>query len=143
MKYDIISIRSTRVPCKVSRPVDVYAALRRYAKSKVEKFFAITLNGRHDILHVNLVSIGTTNKCMAHPREIYLACVKDQATALIVAHCHPSGDVTPSLEDRDITKRLREAGEILGIPMLDHVIISREGYSSFVELGLLEPATYE
>lgn len=142
MRYDIISVRSTRTPYKVSRPADAYLALRRYANSKVEKFFVLSLDGQHEIIHINMVSVGTTNKCMVHPREVYLACVKDQATALIVAHCHPSGNVTPSPEDREITKQLREAGEILGIPMLDHVIFSRKGYASFVEMGLLEPATY-
>ena len=89
MKYDLISVRSTRTPYKVSRPVDIYAALRRYATSKVEKFFVISLDGQHSILHINIVSIGTTNRCLVHPREVYLAAVKDSATALVVAHNHP------------------------------------------------------
>jgi DNA repair protein RadC len=140
MKYDLISVRSTRTPYKVSRPVDIYAALRRYATSKVEKFFAISLDGQHSILHINIVSIGTTNRCMVHPREVYLAAVKDSATALVVAHNHPSGNNTASVEDRDISNRLREAGELMGIPMLDSLVFSRTGYFSFVEGGLLDPA---
>jgi DNA repair protein RadC len=114
--------------------------LRRYATSKVEKFFAISLDGQHAILHINIVSIGTTNRCMVHPREVYLAAIKDSATALVVAHNHPSGNNTASVEDRDISNRLREAGELMGIPMLDSLVFSRTGYFSFVEGGLLDPA---
>jgi DNA repair protein RadC len=143
MKYDLISVRSTRTPYKVSRPVDIYAALKRYATSKVEKFFAISLDGQHAILHINIVSIGTTNRCMAVPRDIFHAAVKDQATAVVVAHVHPSGNNSPSPEDRDVTTRIREAGDVLGIPVLDHIVFSRTGYTSFVESGLLDPAKFD
>jgi len=139
MKYDLITVRSTRTPYKVTRPEDAYAALKRYAASKVERFFAISLDGQHAIIHINMVSIGTTNRCIVHPREVYLAAIKDSATALIVAHPHPSGNTSVSEEDKAITLRLREAGEILGIPLLDHIVFSRTGYFSFVEGGLLSP----
>lgn len=139
MQYDIISVRSTRTPYRVTRPADVYTALKRYATSKVEKFFAISLDGQHAILHINMVSIGTTNRCMAVPRDIFHAAIKDRATALVVAHCHPSGNNTPSEEDRVISNRLREVGEIIGIPVLDSLTFSRTGYYSFVEGGLLVP----
>jgi len=139
MQYDIISVRSTRAPYKVTRPADVYTALKRYATSKVEKFFAISLDGQHAILHINMVSIGTTNRCMAVPRDIFHAAIKDRATALVVAHCHPSGNNTPSEDDRVISNRLREVGEIIGIPVLDSLTFSRTGYYSFVEGGLLVP----
>lgn len=140
MQYDIISVRSTRTSYKVTRPADVYAALKRYATSKVEKFFAISLDGQHAILHINMVSIGTTNRCMAVPRDIFHAAIKDRATALVVAHCHPSGNNTPSEDDRIISNRLREVGEIIGIPVLDSLTFSRTGYYSLVEGGLLTPA---
>ena len=140
MKYDIISVRSTRTTYKVTRPADVYAALKRYATSKVEKFFAISLDGQHAILHVNMISIGTTNRCMAVPKDIFHAAIKDRATALVVAHCHPSGNNQASPEDRAVSDRLREVGDIIGIPVLDSIIFSRTGYFSFVEGGLLAPA---
>jgi DNA repair protein RadC len=139
MQYDIISVRSTRAPYKVTKPADVYTALKRYATSKVEKFFAISLDGQHAILHINMVSIGTTNRCMAVPRDIFHAAIKDRATALVVAHCHPSGNNSPSEDDRVISNRLREVGEIIGIPVLDSLTFSRTGYYSFVEGGLLVP----
>jgi DNA repair protein RadC len=137
MKYDLITVRSTRTLYKVSRPSDVYEALKRYATSKVEKFFAISLDGQHAIIHINMVSIGTTNRCMAVPRDVFHAAVKDQATALLVAHCHPSGNNSPSVEDRAVSDRLREVGDIIGIPLLDSLVFSRTGYFSFVEGGLL------
>jgi len=139
MQYDIVSVRSTRTPYKVTRPADVYTALKRYATSKVEKFFAISLDGQHAIIHINIVSIGTTNRCMAVPRDIFHAAIKDRATALVVAHCHPSGNNSPSEDDRVISNRLREVGEIIGIPVLDSLTFSRTGYYSFVEGGLLVP----
>ena len=139
MKYDLITVRSTRTPYKVSRPADVYEALKRYATSKVEKFFAISLDSQHSIIHINMVSIGTTNRCMAVPRDIFHAAIKDQATALLVAHCHPSGNNSPSVDDRAVSDRLREVGDIIGIPVLDSLVFSRTGYYSFVEGGLLSP----
>jgi len=139
MLYDIVSVRSTRTPYKVTRPADVYEALKRYATSKVEKFFAISLDGQHAILHINMVSIGTTNRCMAVPKDIFHAAIADRATALVVAHTHPSGNNSPSEEDRAVSDRLREVGDIIGIPVLDSLVFSRTGYLSFVEAGLLSP----
>jgi len=141
MKYDILSVRSTREPYKVTRPADVYAALKRYATSKVEKFFAISLDGQHAILHINMVAIGTTNRCMAVPRDIFHAAIKDRATALVIGHVHPSGNNTPSEEDRAVSNRIREVGDIVGVPVLDSLVFSRTGYFSFVESGLFSPSS--
>ena len=135
MKYDLITVRSTRTPYKVSRPADVYAALKRYATSKVEKFFAISLDGQHTIIHINMVSIGTTNRCMAVPRDVFHAAVKDQATALLVAHCHPSGNNSPSVDDRAVSDRLREVGDIIGIPVLDSLVFSRTAIIALWKVG--------
>ena len=140
MKYDLISVRSSRTPYKVTCPTDLYSALKRYANAKTERFISISLDGGHNIIHLNLVSIGTTNRCIAHPREIFLAAIKDCATALVVAHLHPSGCNIPSDIDKDVTNRLRDAGELLGIPLLDHIVFSRTGFYSFVEGGLLVPS---
>ena len=78
------------------------------------------------------------NRTVVHPREVYADPLQDRACAVIVGHNHPSGRLEPSPEDIDITKRLSEAGELLGIALLDHVVFSGEGYFSFVEHGLLE-----
>lgn len=137
MQYDIISVRSSRTVYKVTRPADVYAVLKRYANAKVESFYAILLDGAHQILAVKLITRGLTNRTMVHPREVFRPAIEGNAVALIVFHNHPSGCNTASPEDIEVTQRLHEAGELLGIPVLDHLIISRNGYFSFTEGGLL------
>jgi DNA repair protein RadC len=140
MKYDIISVRSTRTPYKVTRPADVFAVLKRYANAKVESFYSVLLDGAHQIISVKLITVGLTNRTLAHPREVYRPAIVGNATGIICAHNHPSGCNSASPEDIELTRRLREAGDILGIPLLDHLIISRTGFFSFTEGGLLEPA---
>jgi len=136
--YELVSERHAP-PYKVSRPQDIYAALARYARARNERFFAITLNGAHEIIKIHIVSIGLVNRTVVHPREVFITAIKDNATALIVAHNHPSGHLDPSPEDREITDRLYQAAGIVGLSLLDHLIFSRSGYYSFVEHGFLEP----
>lgn len=137
MKYDIISVRSSRTVYKVTRPADVYAVLKRYANAKVESFHAVLLDGAHQILAVKLITRGLTNRTIVHPREVFRPAIEGNAVAVIAVHNHPSGCNTASPEDIELTHRLHDAGELLGIPVLDHLIISRTGYFSFTEGGLL------
>ena len=139
MKYDILSVRSSRTPYKVSCPSDIYAVLRRYSTARTERFVVLTLDGAHQVIKANLISIGLVNRTVVHPREVFYPAIIQNACAIIISHNHPSGRLDPSAEDRDITDRLRQASEVLGIALLDHVIISKDGYYSFVEHGLLEP----
>lgn len=143
MKYDIISVRSSRQIYKVTRPADVYSALKRYANAKVESFYVVLLDGVHQIQSVKLVSVGLTNRTLAHPREVYRPAIIASATAIIVSHNHPSGCNQASPDDIELTRRLRDAGDILGIPLLDHLIISKTGFFSFTEGGLLDPCKME
>lgn len=138
MTYEIVSERHAP-PYKISRPQDIFAALSRYARARNERFFAITLNGAHEIIKIHIVSIGLVNRTVVHPREVFITAIKDNATAIVVAHNHPSGHLDPSPEDREITDRLHNASEVLGLALLDHLIFSRAGYYSFVEHGLLSP----
>ena len=140
MTYQIVSER-TAPTYKISSPSDIFGALTRYSHARNERFFAITLNGAHEIIKVHIVSIGLVNRTVVHPREVYITAIKDNSCAIIVAHNHPSGRLDPSPEDRDITGRLRQAADVLGIALLDHVIFAHTGYYSFVEHGLLEPPT--
>jgi len=136
--YELVSERHA-APYKVSRPQDIYGALARYSRARNERFFAITLNGAHEIIKVHIVSIGLVNRTVVHPREVFITAIKDNAVALIVAHNHPTNHYeSVSAEDRECTDRLRQASEILGIALLDHIVFSRSGYYSFVEHGLLE-----
>jgi DNA repair protein RadC len=87
-------------------------------------FILLTLNGAHNVISVSIVTIGIANKTIVHPREVFCKAISDNATAVIVCHNHPSGEVVPSDEDKQITKRIRKAGEIMGIPLLDLVVFT-------------------
>ncbi|HOW53625.1 MAG TPA: JAB domain-containing protein [Syntrophorhabdaceae bacterium] len=101
-----------------------------------EHFFLISLNTKNRVKFVELVSIGTANTSLVHPREVFRRCIIRGASAAIVCHNHPSGESEPSEEDISITKRLVEAGKIIGIEILDHVIIG-QGWSSMKEKGII------
>lgn len=102
-----------------------------------EHLYVVLLNTKHYVLGVDLISIGTLNGSMVHPREVFRAAVRRGAAALILVHNHPSGDPTPSPEDVQVTRRLVEAGRIMGIDVLDHVIIGNQRYTSLREAGLV------
>jgi DNA repair protein RadC len=124
---------------KVGSPGDVWPIVAHWADRKQERFICCSLNGAHELIAARVVSIGLVNRTVVHPREVFADPITDRACAVVVAHNHPSGRLDPSPEDREITGRLKEAADTLGIALLDHVIFSREGYYSFVEHGLLEP----
>lgn len=137
MTYEIVSERKARYPVKITIPGDAYEALKRYARSKQEQFIVITLNGAHEIISVSIVSLGLLNRTIVHPREVFNRAIKDSSAAIIIAHNHPSGQLEPSEEDRSLTRRLTEAGDIIGIPILDHIIFTKKGFVSFKDLGLI------
>ena len=90
----------------------------------------ITLDGANRLIDNSIVFVGTLNQSLVHPREIFAKAVEDRAAAIIVAHNHPSGSLEPSLEDKAITEKLKAAGELMGISVLDHLIVSKQGYHS-------------
>ena len=130
MTYEIISKR-LRKTIKVRKPDDVYQAIKRYANYRQEVFLTITLSCSHDIIGIHITTIGIINKLIIHPREVYIHALLDNAFSIVIAHSHPSGSINPSKEDEEITKQLKHAGELLGINVLDHLIISKKGYYSF------------
>ena len=103
------------------------------ARETKEHFMVIHLDSQSRIIKHEIVSIGTLNSSLIHPREVFLPAVREHANAIILAHNHPSGNPSPSQEDKEITVRLFEAGELLAIPVLDHVIIGHARYFSFKE----------
>lgn len=129
----IFSARGTRI----GMPKDAFPLLIHYADLRQEHFIVISLNGGHEVNAVREITKGLINKTVVHPREVFADPITDRACAVLVAHNHPSGNLEPSDEDLDITKRLRQSGDILGIPLLDHLIFSENGYFSFVERGLI------
>ena len=125
---------------RITSPRDVWPLVAHWADRKQERFICCSLNGAHEVIAARVVSVGLVNRTVVHPREVFADPLQDRACAVIVGHNHPSGRLEPSPEDIDITKRLSEAGELLGIALLDHVVFSGEGYFSFVEHGLLASA---
>ncbi len=123
---------------RISGPSDVFALVSHWADRTRERFITVTLNGAHDVIQARIVTVGLVNRTVVHPREIFADAVSDRACAIALAHNHPSGRLEPSPEDRDITSRLRDSGELIGIPVIDHVVFSQDGYYSFVEHGLLK-----
>jgi DNA repair protein RadC len=118
---------------KISFPADVLPLIQHYADRKQEHFLCVSLNGSNEVIAVRVISVGLVNKTHVHPREVFADAITDRASAVIVAHNHPSGNVEPGQEDVEITKQLKSAGEILGIRLLDHIIFNRSAYYSFVE----------
>lgn len=102
-----------------------------------EYFFTMHMDGKNRISCLDCVSVGSLNQSIVHPREVFKTALLSSAAAIILVHNHPTGDPSPSSEDIAITRRLKEAGELLGIRVLDHIIIGTDGTCSFVERGLV------
>jgi DNA repair protein RadC len=118
----------------VTRGKEVFEYIRLEAETlDKEHFWILTLNSRNQITGKDLVSVGSLDAAIVHPREIFKCCIKKSAAAIILVHNHPSGDPDPSDEDMDITRRLVEAGKLLGIHVLDHVVVARGKYYSMRE----------
>jgi DNA repair protein RadC len=122
---------------RISFPPDVLPIIQHYADRKQEHFLCISLNGANEVIASRVVSVGLVNKTQVHPREVFADPITDRASAIIVAHNHPSGGLKPSKEDIEITKQLKSAGETLGIKLLDHIIFNQKDYYSFLENGEL------
>ncbi len=122
---------------RIQSPVDVVPLIQHYANRKQEHFISISLNGANEVMNIRVVTIGLIDKSHVHPREVFADILVERASAVIVAHNHPSGSLTPSREDMAVTKQLKEAGDLLGIKLLDHIIFSHRGYYSFLEHGEL------
>ena len=116
---------------------DVIPLIEEYRHVKQEHFLSLTLDGSGCLIQRRIITIGTLNASLVHPREVFAPAIEERAASIIVAHNHPSGSVEPSQEDHNVTRRLRQSGELLGIPLLDHIIISSAGEVSFKEERLL------
>ncbi len=122
----------------IRSPADVHRHLHPHLRHVChERFGVLLLDGRHRLIRQETVSQGTLTASLVHPREVFRPALREAAAALILVHNHPSGDPTPSAEDREVTLRLARAGEILGVRVLDHVIVAERGYCSLREEGLL------
>ena len=117
------------------RPVDIYNEVKDYANKDKEHFLCVTLDGSHSIITTHLVTIGLVNRTLVHPREVFRPAILDNATAVAIIHNHPSGNLEPSADDMEVTLRIKKAGNLLGITLVDHIIIGKTGYRSMMESG--------
>lgn len=123
---------------KITKPLDVASYLMenmRHLRKEVLK--ALMLNTKNYVIHIEDISIGSLNSSIVHPREVFTVALKYSSASIILCHNHPSGDPTPSGEDINITKRIKECGKLMGIELLDHVIIGNGNYISLKEKGIL------
>ncbi|MGD1822683.1 MAG: RadC family protein [Pleomorphochaeta sp.] len=125
--------KTPKIKQQIIDPEDVHKVIRHYASRKQEIFISIAINCAHEILTIDVASMGTINQCIVHPREVFSNAIDNRAVAIIICHNHPTGNLNPSLNDIQITQRLIECGKILGIEILDHIIFSEDDYHSMKE----------
>lgn len=111
---------------------DAYLVVQDYVHKRQEHLLLLTLNGRNQMISKKVITIGTLDASLFHPREIFAESIIDRASKIIVAHNHPSGNLEPSANDLTMTKKVRDAGEVIGIELVDSLIISEEGYRSIL-----------
>mgnify|MGYP000303554677 CR=1 FL=1 len=121
---------------KLNSPEKISRFMQGEAKIDRECVWVLHLNTKLKLIEKELVSIGTLDAAPVHPREVFKRAILNSSSSIIVVHNHPSGDPTPTEEDMKVAKRLRQAGEILDIPVKDFLVISSKGYTSFVEKGM-------
>ena len=112
----------------IDSPEKAVEQLSDIRDKKQEYFVCLTLDGANRLIAKRIVTIGTLTASLVHPREVFADAITDRAASIIVAHNHPSGNLQASQADRDVTDRLREAGELLGVTLLDHVIVTKDGF---------------
>ncbi len=131
-----LEVNDTNLPV-ISDAKDAVAQLSDMRDLKKEHLVALYLNAKNQLVHKETISMGTLNANLVHPREVFEPALKYSAAQIIAAHNHPSGDPKPSEDDLEVTKRLTEAGKMMGIELMDHVIVSKNSYFSFKEEKIL------
>jgi len=131
-----LEVNDTNLPV-INTAKDAVAQLSDMRDLKKEHFVVLYLNAKNQLVHKETISMGTLNANLVHPREVFEPALKHSAAQIIAAHNHPSGDPKPSEDDMELTKRLTEAGKMMGIELMDHVIVSKNSHFSFKEEKLL------
>ncbi|HEX3002118.1 MAG TPA: DNA repair protein RadC [Methanoregula sp.] len=122
---------------KVTKPDDVLPLITHIRDKRQEYFCCITLNGAGEVLGNRIITVGLLNHSLVHPREVFADAITDRAASIICVHNHPSGSLEPSSQDIAITTQLKEAGSLVGIQLIDHVIVTKTGHLSMRERGLI------
>ncbi len=123
---------------KITNAQQLFQLNMDIATSRQEQLVLVTVDGAGHFIRRRILTQGTINRTLIHPREIFYHAIQDGAYGIFLIHNHPSGELTPSQEDIKTNRQVAEAGKILGIPLLDHLIVSRKGYFSFKEQGLID-----
>ena len=141
-RINVVSIKMVRESSvlynirRISEPKDIVDLGKKFLDElDREELIVACLNAKNEVNSVNVVSIGSLNNSIVHPREVFKTAILSNAASIVMMHNHPSGDVTSSKEDKEITLRIKESGIILGIKLLDHIIIGNDTYYSFKEHG--------
>jgi len=122
---------------KISCPEDILPLVSDLTNQKQEHFVCITLNGANEVIANRTITVGLLNHSLVHPREVFADAISDRAASIVCVHNHPSNTLDPSSQDIAVTRQLADAGNLLGIRLLDHLIVARAGFVSMKERGLL------
>jgi DNA repair protein RadC len=122
---------------KITSPIEISQMLDSIRNEVQEHFVCITMDSGGNVITRRVITIGLLNHSLVHPREVFRGAIMDSAASIIIAHNHPSGSLEPSSQDISITTQLKEAGQIVGIQVIDHIIVSKNGFLSFRERGLM------
>ncbi|EGC92674.1 putative DNA repair protein RadC [Turicibacter sp. HGF1] len=143
-RVDLVSIKLVKESSflyatrKITSPNDAYELMKdKFESVDREQFIIACLNTKNEPTNISVVSVGTLNKTIVHPREVFKTAILSNACSIVAFHNHPSGDTKPSQQDIQLTNRLYEAGELLGIKLLDHLIIGDGTFTSLKEKGYL------
>ena len=128
-------MEKTENAVRITSPEDVLPLVEDIRSKQQEYFVCITLNGACEVIKKRIVSMGLLNQSLVHPREVFADAITDRCASVIRVHNHPSGNLKPSQADLDVTKRLCNSGSILGIEVLDHIIVTKNGWESLKKLG--------
>lgn len=132
---ELESLCASNAPPVIRSPSDVFGLLiTQYGSEEQEVFLVITLDGSHRIINTHVITRGLVNRTLVHPREVFRPAIKDNSTSIIIAHNHPSGALNPSAEDFNVTETITEAGHLLGITVLDHILFSFSGARSIKDM---------
>lgn len=135
--FEFVRRRLVKESTFVKKAEDVLPLISHITDKKQEYFLSISLNGANEVIGNRVVTVGLLNTNQVHPREVFADAISDRAAGVILAHNHPSGILAPSPDDITATQQLVDAGNIIGISVLDHIIVTKNGYLSFKEKGLM------
>ncbi len=122
---------------KLTDPGHIWEMFRFLGRETKEYVYTLHLDGKNRMICIDMISVGSLNQSIVHPREVFKSTLLSSAAAIVMIHNHPTGDTTPSREDLELTRRLKEGGELLGVRILDHIIVSDSEYTSLANLGLI------